>query len=598
MERCGEGLLSRRNSPTVVSSQSMNNAQIAKAFQRIADILHVQDENPFRIRAYERAAMTIEALSEDVEMIYTRKGMEGLLNMNGIGEDLAAKIEEILKTGKLKFLAELEKKVPAGLLDILEIEGLGPKKAKMLWQTFKVKSVEDLEKLAQSGKLTNEKGWGEKSVENILKGIAAMRLHHERVAVSTAMSIAQDLKKTLEESGLCGAIEIAGSLRRRKETIGDIDLLATSGNPEKVMDLFCTLPSVDRVLAKGTTKSSVHLSVGLDADLRVVDENVFGAALHYFTGSKEHNIHVRRLGIEKGFTISEYGVYEGTAEKKGTLLASKTEKDVYKAVGLPYIEPELREDRGEIEAASEGKLPDLIEEKDLKGDLHIHSNFSDGTATMVEMAGAAKERGFEYIVFCDHASPMGMVHGVKEDNIGEYLAKIEEARSHVPGIEIFAGAEVDIMEDGSLYLPDAALAKLDWVVASVHAHFKMTNQEMTKRIVRALENPHVRLLGHPTARLLLRRDPIDYNFDEVAAVAAKRGIAMEINASVFRLDLNDVNARRAKEAGAKIAINTDAHHPRDYVYRYGVSQARRGWIEKGDVINAMDLKEFMKYLKK
>jgi DNA polymerase (family X) len=576
----------------------MTNALIARAFDTIADILSLQDENPFRIRAYQRAAQTIMAMSEDLEMIYNRKGKEALLNIPGIGEDLAAKIEELVKTGKLKYLMDLSKKVPAGLIEITGIQGMGPKKTKFVWKKFKVKNVDELEKLAKSGKLDKQEGWGKKSVENVLQGIAAMRLHNERVALPSALAVAEQILRELKDSGLCQDLEIAGSLRRRKESIGDIDILATSKKPDKVMEIFCAFGLVDRVLARGPTRASVHLTTGINADLRVLDHKVFGAALHYFTGNKEHNIALRKRGIERGLTISEYGVYEGTPEKKGKLLASRTEADVYKAVGLPYIEPELREDRGEIQAAEKGELPDLIEVSDMKGDLHLHSNFSDGNATMTDMAKAAKAAGLKFMAFCDHCSPMGMVRGIKEENIDEYLGMVEKARKDVKGIEILAGAEVDILEDGSLYLSDKSLKKLDWVVASVHGNFKLPKDVMTRRIIKGLSNPYVRIFAHPTSRLLLKRDPIEYDIDAVFALCKEKNVALEINASIFRLDLNDVLARKAKEAGCMIAIDSDAHHPREFDYRFGITQARRGWIEKKDVINAMTFAELKKWMAK
>lgn len=576
----------------------MTNAQIAQAFQKIADLLKLRDENPFRIRAYERAAQTIEALSEDLEMIHKRKAREGILGLPGIGKDLADKIEEMIATGTMSFLTELSKEVPPGVIAMTQIEGLGPKKTKVLWQKFGVESIDALEKLLTSDTLLQEKGWGKKSIENALKGIAALRAHGQRLALPAAMELAEELLRALEASKLCSKLSLAGSIRRRKETIGDIDILASSKSPEKLMDLFCDIPQVERVLAKGTTKASVHLHAGVDADLRVVEEKVFGAALHYFTGSKDHNVHLRRIGISKGLTISEYGVYEGTAKEKGKLLASRTEEDIYRSVGLPYIEPELREDRGEIEAGEKGTLPRLIEEKDIRGDLHMHSEFSDGSGSMIEMAQAAKDKGYSYIAMTDHASPMGMVKGVKEENIDQYLAMIAEARKEVPGIEILAGAEVDILEDGSLYLPDDILAKLDWVIASIHGHFKMSEDAMTKRLLRAVTHPHVHLLAHPTSRLLLKRDPIVYDLDAVFSAAATHHTALEINASVFRLDVNDVLARRAKEAGVMISINGDAHHPRELDVRFGVTQARRGWLTTEHVLNTRSLQDVRKWKNK
>jgi len=574
----------------------MTNTQIARAFEKIANILSLKDENPFRIRAYERAAQTILALGEDLEMVYTRLGRDALMEIPGIGEDLSLKIEELVKTGKLKFLADLEKKVPAGLIEITEIQGMGPKKTKFVWEKFKVKSIDDLEKLAKSGKLNGVKGWGDKSVENVLLGIVTKRTHSERVALPTALVVADQIVQELKDSGLCDRIEIAGSLRRRRESIGDVDILVSGDDVEKIMDVFCTFSLVDRILARGPTRASVHLSSGMNSDLRVIDAKVFGAALHYFTGNKEHNIRIRKMGIERGLTISEYGVHEGTAEKKGKLKTSRTEEDIYKAVGLPFIPPELREDRGEIDAAEKGTLPSLIELKDMKGDLHMHTNFSDGSATASDMASAAKAYGHEYIAIADHGSVMGMVYGIKEKNIDEYLGLIAQARKEVKGIEIMAGTEVDIEEDGSLYLSDNILAKLDWVVASVHAHFKMSSADMTKRILRAIENPYVCMIAHPTARLLLRRDPIEYDFDAVFKAAAKHNVALEINASIFRLDLNDVLAKRAKDAGVMIVINSDAHHPREFDYRFGITQARRAWLEAKNVINTRSYKEVKKWI--
>lgn len=578
--------------------KAMTNADIAAVFERIGKILTLQDENPFRIRAYDRAAMTLLSLTEDIASIYKDKGEDGLKEIPGIGEDLAAKIAELVTTGKLEYLEKLQKKIPEGLFQVMQIQGMGPKKTQFVWKEYKVASVADLEALMKSGKLEGVKNWGEKSIQNVLLGIDSLKSHGSRIALPVALSVAENIVRELEDTGLCTRIEIAGSVRRRKESIGDIDILVSSGEPEKVMDAFCSYALVERVLGKGETKSSVQLSMGVNADLRVVDEDVFGAALHYFTGSKEHNVAVRSLGIKKGMTINEYGVHKGTAEKKGKLLASKTEEDVYKAVGLPFIPPVLREDRGEIQLGLKGELPKLVEEKDIRGDMHLHSNFSDGIAAMVEMAKGAKLRGLEYIAMTDHASPMGMVAGIKKGNIKEYLKLVEQARKAVPGIRIFAGTEIDIMEDGSLYLDDKILSQLEWVVAAIHNHFKLSREEMTNRLLRAIENPHVRLLAHPTARKLLKRDPIDYDVDRVFKAAARNGVALEISAATDRLDLNDALCKRAKEHGATFLINSDAHKPGEFDYRFGVSQAQRGWLAKEDVLNALPLKEFEKFVYK
>ncbi len=574
----------------------MTNAEIAGMFQTVGEILGLQGENPFRVRAYERAAMTIASLSREVTDIYQEGGIKALQEIGGIGKDLAQKIEEMVQTGDLKFLKELQRKVPAGLLAVMQVEGMGPKKTKVLWEKLKVKSIDDLERVALSGKLAKLPGWGEQSVKKVLQAITARKTLGTRMALPAALALAEGLIANLKKSKLCEKIEIAGSLRRRRESIGDIDILATSRHPAKVMDLFITLPGVKRVIAKGPTKSSVELAAGIQADLRVVDPAVFGAALYYFTGSKEHNVAVRGIAVKKGITINEYGVFKGTSEKKGKLIASATEEEVFASVGLPFIPPELREDRGEIEAARNSALPDLIADGDLRGDLHIHSTFSDGNADIVTMVRAAKEAGLEYIAITDHGSGMGMVKGVKSSNIKQYLKLIEQARAKVPGIHILSGTEVDIQPDGSLYLGDDILKQLDWVVASVHGQFRQTPDEMTKRLLRAIENPYVRVIGHPTARLLLKRPGTEFSLETVFKAAVKHGKAMELNASIYRLDLHDVHCKLAKDMGVKICIDSDAHDPKELDYRFGISQARRGWLEKKDVINAMPWGEFEKWL--
>lgn len=576
----------------------MTNAEIAAVFGTIAKILDLKGENPFRVRAYQRAEMTIGGLAQDLRGLYEEKGLQGLRDIPGIGEDLSLKIEEMVKTGSLEYLKKIEQEVPAGLFDIMQIPGMGPKKTKFVWETFKVQDIAELEELAKSGKLDGLKGWGDKSVQNILKGIETKKSLGGRMPVNVALELAEGLLQHLKKTNLCKKLEIAGSLRRRKESIGDIDILVTSAKPEKVMDAFCASPQVKDVIARGETKSSVLLSNGIQADLRVVEDDVFGAALHYFTGSKEHNIRVRSLALKKGLTLNEYGMHEGTADKKGKRVAAKTEEDVFAAVGLPWIPPELREDRGEVDAAANDQLPDLITGDDLRGDLHLHSTFSDGSESMTAMAKAAKEKGFGYLAITDHASSMGMVRGIKDGNIDEFLAKVEEARRNVPGIRIFAGAEVDIETDGSLYLSDESLAKLDWVVASVHGKFQMDRKDMTARLIRALEHPSVCVLGHPTARLLLQRPGIEFDVDAVFNAAKKHGKALELNASVYRLDLNDVLCKKAKDMGIPICIDSDAHKALEMDYRFGIAQARRAWLTKEGVLNCRSLKDLEKWLSK
>lgn len=577
----------------------MTNAEIAAVFARIALILDLKNENPFRVRAYERAAMMIENLPNDLGKIYESGGVKELMALPNIGKDLAQKIGEMVTTGKLAYLAEIEKKMPKGLLEIMEIEGVGPKKTKQLWEKFKVKSISELTKLATSGKIAKLPGWGEKSVENLLRGIDQRSLVKGRLPIGEVWNLAQNIAEALRATKLCSQVEIAGSLRRGRDTIGDLDFLVASTKPHEVMEAFCNLPEVESITAKGATKSTVFLKAGLDADLRVVDAEVFGAALHYFTGSKDHNVHIRRIGIEKGLTISEYGVHKGTAKNKGKLIASRTEEDVYKAVGLCFIPPEIREDRGEIEAAKEGKLPALIEESDLRSDLHMHSTVSDGTASMEEMARAAKEKGFEYIAMTDHASPMGMVNGIKNtpQSLREYLKKIEQARKKFPDIHILAGSEVDILKDGSLYLPDELLKELDFVIAAIHQNFHDSPEANTKRLICACGNPYVHALAHPTTRLLGKRMGIEFDVEAVLKAAKENDVWIELNASHERLDLPDVHLKRTKELGVKIMIGSDAHSTKGLDYHFGITQARRGWLEKKDVVNCLSWIEFSKLRK-
>ncbi len=579
----------------------MTNAEIAAVFARIALILDLKGgENPFRIRAYERAAIVIQNLPKDLHAVYEEGGIKALEDLPGVGEDLAQKIEEMLKTGSLQFLSNLEKKMPEGLLEIMEIEGLGPKKTKQLYTKFKVQSIKELTKLAKSGKIEKLPGWGKKSVENVLRGIEQRKLVKGRLPLPQAQGLAHEIIEALRKTKLCEKLEIAGSFRRCRENMGDLDFLATSREPGKVMDAFCTLPQVASITAKGETKSTVFLKAGLDADLRVVPEEAYGAALLYFTGSKDHNVILRRLGIEKGLTISEYGVYKGTAKRKGAFVAGRTEEEVYAAVGLPFIPPELREDRGEMEAAKAGTLPKLIELSDLRSDLHVHTEISDGTNSIEEMAEAAKRKGYDYIAITDHASPMGMVHGIKKNaaSLKDYLDRIRAARAKVPGIHILAGTEVDILKDGSLYLEDEMLREFDWVIASMHQNFHESPDANTKRLTKACRNPYVSALGHPTTRILGRRPGIDFDLDAVLREAKNHGVAMELNAALERLDLPDTALRRAKELGVKIVIGSDAHSTKGLAYTFGIAQARRGWLERGDVLNTLSLNEFLKISKR
>jgi DNA polymerase (family 10) len=577
----------------------MTNADIAVVFSRIALILELKGgENPFRIRAYERAATVIQNLPMDLRKTYTEGGLKNLQEIPGIGKDLAMKIEEMLKTGKLKFLQDMESKIPQGLLQIMEIEGVGPKRTKQLYAKFKMKTIDELVALATSGKIEKLPGWGKKSVENLLRGVDQRSRVKGRLPLPQAEALAREILEALKGTNLCEKLEIAGSFRRRRDTVGDIDFLATSRKPQEVMNAFCALPQVESITSKGPTKSTVFLHAGLDADLRVVEPEVFGAALVYFTGSKDHNVAIRRLGIEKGLTISEYGVFKGTAKNKGKRVAANTEEDVYKAINLPLIPPEIREDQGEIEAAKSRKLPTLIEEKDLLADLHMHTTFSDGSASFEEMAAAAASKGLKYIAITDHASPMGMVKGIKKagPTLKQYLDRIKAAREKVKGIHILAGTEVDILKDGSLYLPDEMLRELDFVIASIHQSFHDAPESNTERLRKVCRNPFVHALGHPTTRMLGERPGIEFDIDAVLKEAKQYGVAVELNTSLERLDLPDTHLKRAKELGVKVIIGSDAHSVKGFQYAFGIAQARRGWLTKEDVLNCLPLQKFLRVL--
>lgn len=574
------------------------NHEISEAFFRIGELLSLSGANAFRVRAYNRAAETIEGLPKDLAAVYQAGGLFALKEIPGVGEDISLKIEEMLKTGKLAFMRDLEKQVPSGLLEILSIEGMGPERTRFVWQQFRVKDMKSFEKLLKLDKLLSAKGWGTRSVANITRAIEIHKGFGGRVALPIAWKLAQNMAAALKKSGLCHEVEVAGSVRRMKETVQDIDILVTTNKPTKVADFFVELPEVDEVIGKGPTKTTVRLKGGLHADLRVLRPNEFGAGLYYFTGSKEHNVAVREAAVRDGITISEYGVYRGTKNKKVKLLAAETERKVFHALDMHYIEPELRENRGEVEAALKNKLPHLIKVSDIAGDLHSHSTYSDGVDTMLAMAQAAKDAGLKYLAITDHSSQMGMVKGIKDKTVGEYLKKIAAVREKISGIEILAGTEVDILEDGSLYLSDAALKKLDWVVASVHSNFRQIEEKMTKRIIKAINNPYVRMIGHPTTRLLGKRAPVVFDMASVCKAAKENGVALEVSASPFRLDLDDVHARQAKEAGVLLAISSDAHGVDQFDFTFGVGQARRGWLEKGDVINTMPWGEFQKFLKR
>ncbi len=573
----------------------MDNIEIAQILNQVADILEIKGANQFRINAYRRVAQVIEAMAKDINEVYKAGELE---KIPGVGEGIAKIIKELIEKGKSKKIERLKKKVPRKITELMKLEGLGPKKVKFLYQKFGVDSIPELKKLVKSHKLLEQKGWGEKSEQNILRGIELYKHFSKRFLLGKVYFLTQDVLKKLRELEYVSRAEICGSIRRRKETIGDLDILLISKKPKKTIDFFVKLSMIKQVQAKGSTKARVVLYQGMEADLRVVKPVSFGAAMHYFTGSKAHNIHIRRLGIENGLRINEYGVFK----KKGKRLVrigGRTEEEIFKAVGLPWIPPEIREDEGEIEAAQTGKLPRLINVKDIRGDLHMHTNWSDGRHSILEMARAAKEKGYQYIAITDHGSSMGVVHGLNPKRVLAQLKAVKAAKKRIRGIKILTGIEVDILPDGKLYLPDKILEKLDIVVAGVHSSFCQSEEVITKRIIKAIKNPHVDIIAHPTGRIINKREPYELNLTELFQAARQTNTILEINAFWNRLDLNAANSRLAKNKGVKIAISSDAHDAMELdIMRFGVDTARRGWLEKGDVINTWPLEKMLKFLKK
>jgi DNA polymerase (family 10) len=569
----------------------VKNQEIAKIFNDIADLLEIKGENPFRIRAYRRAAQNIEGLTRDV----AETPKDELIKVPGIGQDLAGKIEEYVKTGRLQFYEDLKKEVPEGLSALLSVPSLGPKTAKLLFERLKIKDIETLEQLAREHKLIGLPGIKEKTEENILKGIEMLKRGMERQPLGKVLPIANDILEHLKRKAPIKKLSLAGSLRRWKDTIKDIDILATSENPREAMNAFVHLPHVKDVLAHGPTKSSIIIHEGLQVDLRVVEEDSFGAALQYFTGSKSHNIRLREMAMKLGLKINEYGIFREKDEKK---LGGEKEEDIYRILGLPYIPPELREDRGEVEAAIEGRLPKLVELKDIKGDLHVHSKWSDGSHDFEKLIEEARKRGYKYIAITDHSKGLGIARGLSAERLMEEKKEIDAINKRLRGFRLIAGIEVDIRSDGHMDFPDEILKEMNIVVASIHSGFRQNREQLTKRLVSAMRNPYVTIIAHPTGRLIGERDSYDVDMDEILKVAKETGTAIEINAYPLRLDLNDTYAKMAKEMGISIVISTDTHIANQFDYMaYGVSIARRGWLEKADVLNTMGYDSLRKALK-
>jgi DNA polymerase (family 10) len=575
----------------------MKNQDLAKILYEIGDFLESEDV-PFKPYAYQKAAITIDTLEEDVADVYRRGGMKELENIPGVGKSIAQKIEEFIKTGKIKYYSQLKRKLPVKFDEMTAVEGLGPKRARILFQKLGITDLKDLERAAKNNKIAGLEGFGEKTQANILQGIEFLKRSKGRFLLNEILPKAREVYDGLVSLREVKKLDFAGSLRRMKETIGDVDLLAISSEPKKVIGYFTSLPGIVKVWGKGTTKASVRFKEGMDMDLRVVPQRSYGSALQYFTGSKDHNIVLRRMAIDRGLKLSEYGLFKGAEMVEG-----ETEEGIYKALGLEWILPELRENKGEVEAARNGILPRVIKTEDIKGDLHCHTVWSGGKNTIAEMADRAQELGHSYIGIADHTKFLRIEHGLDEKRLSKQRFEIDEVnrKFQVSGFkfQVIQGAETNILKDGSIDIKDAALEKLDYAIGGVHSHFKMEKKEMTERIIRAMKNPSVKIISHPTGRILKRRDEYQVDFDKILRAAKEFNVALEINSYPERLDLNDINIRKAKEAGVKMAINTDSH-ARDQM-RYmelGVFQARRGWAEPRDIINSWPVEKLIGYFEK
>ncbi len=557
----------------------MVNQEIAKIFREIGKILEMK-EVAFKPQAYYRAALAIESLQEDLLDLWTRGGKKALKEIPGIGQNLAEKIEEFLLTGKIKEHQLLKKSLPVDVVGLTQIEGVGPKLVKRLYKELGIRTLQDLEQAAKKHLIQKLEGFGPKKEQNILEGIEFLKKSKGRVLLGEILPTVQNIKSKLEKLKEVQAIEVVGSFRRKKETVGDVDILVVSSNPDKVMDFFCNMPGVVKVWGRGPTKASVHLKEGFDMDLRVVERESYGAALQYFTGSKEHNIAVRKIAISKGFKLNEYGLFKGKER-----IAGLTEQEIYQALGMQVPPPEIREDQGEIELALKGSLPKLIEIGDIKGDLHVHSNWDGGEHSIEELAQKAQDLGYEYLGISDHTKFLKIEKGLDEKQLTAQSEEIKKLnlkfKSRNLKFRILHGCEANILKTGAVDISDEALAKLDYVIAGVHSHMNLTEKEMTDRIIRAMKNPNVDIISHPTGRLLQRRDPYQLDFEKILKVARDTGTILEINSSPQRLDLPDRFIKLAKAMGVKMIINTDTHQLHHFSYmELGVAQARRGWAEK------------------
>ena len=569
----------------------IHNADIAAIFEEIADRLEIQGANPFRIRAYRNAARTLGELPQEARALLEQG--DDLTRLPGIGDDLAAQVHEIVDSGHSSQLERLRKELPPAVTELLQIPGLGPKRVKALYHDLDVQTVEQLYRAARDGRIRTLPGFGEKTELNILQAVEVHASQTRRFKLAVAAQYADALCAYLKAVAGVDQVTVAGSFRRMRETVGDLDILVTVAADSPVVQRFKAYDEVANVLSAGTTRASVVLKSGLQVDLRVVDKTCYGAALHYFTGSKAHNIAIRRIAQKHGLKINEYGVFRG--DKR---IAGKDEASVYKSVDLPFIEPELREDRGEIEAAHAGRLPNLVEFKDLRGDLHAHTKATDGHDSLRDMALAAKKLGLEYLAITEHSRHLTVAHGLDPLRLARQCEEIDALNSKLDGITLLKGIEVDILEDGSLDLPDDVLAQLDLVICAVHSQFHLSRAKQTTRILRAMDHPHFTMLAHPSGRLIDKREPYDVDMLKIIRQAKQRGCFIELNAHPERLDLLDTHCQMAKEEGVLVSINSDAHSVFDFAnLKYGVGQARRGWLEKDDVLNTRPLTALRRLLK-
>lgn len=575
----------------------MNNQELAKIFNDMAGYLQM-DEVPFKPLAYQKAALSLEGLNEDVAQIYKEGGIKALMEIPGIGKAIAGHIEEYLKKGKVKEYEKLRKRTPLQLDQLIRVEGMGPRKVKTLYQKLGIANLKDLEKAAKAHKIAPLFGFGEKTELNILQGLEFLKRDKGRFLLGTIMPTAKEVLEKLKSLKEVEQVDLAGSIRRRKETIGDVDFLVVSKESKKVMDFFVALPGVEKIWGKGGTKASVRMREGFDMDLRILQPRSYGSALQYFTGSKEHNVATRRIAIDKGLKLSEYGLFRGSK-----MIAGKTEEEIYKAIGMPWIPPEIRENEGEIEAALQNKLPKLIELGDIKGDLHIHSDWDGGEDSIEALVKVAMLKGYEYIGISDHTKFLKIENGLDEKQLlkqNEAIKKINE-KLEKQGLKfrVLHGCETNVLNDGSVDINDEVLEKLDYVIAGVHSNLKMEKPQMMARLEKAMRNPNIDIISHPTGRLIGRRDEYQIDFEKILEIAKETGTILEINSAPERLDLKDANVRRAKNAGIKMIINTDSHHKSQLdLMEYGISQARRGWAEKEDVINTNSLEVLLNYFKK